>query len=147
MRLQNLNEINKFGKLKSKMFAVKVKWGKEVFKNVEIDTTEDPILFRAQLFALTGVQPDRQKILCGGIALKEETWNISLKNVSIYVQSHWNSLNDKVTLQGAVILLLGTKEDVPVEPVDKPKFIEDMNEAELAQAVSTTQIHPFNENI
>lgn len=33
-------------------------------------------------------------------------------------------------------MLLGTREEVPIEPVEKPKFIEDMNEMELAQAVS-----------
>jgi ubiquitin carboxyl-terminal hydrolase 14 len=31
--------------------------------------------------------------------------------------------------------LLGTREEVPTEPIEKPKFIEDMNEAELAKAV------------
>lgn len=40
-------------------------------------------------------------------------------------------------LQGAVILLLGTKEEVPKEPVERPKFIEDMNESEIATAVCT----------
>lgn len=40
--------------------------------------------------------------------------------------------------QGAVILLLGTKEEVPTEPVERPKFVEDMNEEELASAVRTS---------
>lgn len=36
-----------------------------------------------------------------------------------------------------MILVMGSKEeDVPVEPVEKTKFIEDMNESELASAVS-----------
>jgi hypothetical protein len=64
------------------LVPVKVKWGKENFPNVEVNTDEEPILFKAQLFALTGVQPERQKILCKGIALKEEEWNLQLKNVS-----------------------------------------------------------------
>lgn len=39
-------------------------------------------------------------------------------------------------LQGAVILLLGTKDDlIESEPIERPKFIEDMNESELASAV------------
>lgn len=38
--------------------------------------------------------------------------------------------------QGAVILLLGTKEEITdAEPIERPKFIEDMNESELALAV------------
>lgn len=32
-------------------------------------------------------------------------------------------------------MLLGTREEITSEPQDKPKFIEDMNEAELAQAI------------
>lgn len=40
---------------------VKVKWGKEAY-DVELDLKEDPEVFKAQLFALTGVTPDRQKV-------------------------------------------------------------------------------------
>lgn len=97
-------------------FTVKVKWGKENFPNVELNTDEEPMLFKAQLYALTGVQPDRQKILCKGISLKDDEWNMPIKN-------------------GTTLLLLGTKEEVPQEPVEKPKFIEDMNESELATAL------------
>lgn len=96
---------------------VKVKWGRENFPNIEVNTDEEPLLFKAQLYALTGVQPERQKVMCKGITLKDEQWNVEMKN-------------------GAVFLLLGSKEEVPQEPVDKPKFIEDMNESELATAVS-----------
>lgn len=39
--------------------------------------------------------------------------------------------------KGLTILMMGSKEeDVPVEPAVKPVFVEDMNEAELATAVS-----------
>lgn len=41
-----------------------------------------------------------------------------------------------------MVLLMGTCDEVPKEPVDKPKFIEDMNESELAQAVSILNCHP-----
>lgn len=68
------------------------------------------------MFALTGVQPDRQKIVCKGVALKDDGWNIELKN-------------------NAVCLLLGTREELLTEPVEKVKFIEDMNESELASAM------------
>lgn len=69
--------------LKRKSFAVKVKWGKESFPDVEVNTDEEPLLFKAQLFALTGVQPERQKIMCKGTTLKDgDEWNLALKNVS-----------------------------------------------------------------
>ena len=66
-----------------------------------------------------GVQPDRQKVIFKGITLKDEEWNVTVK-------------------EGAVILMLGTKDEVPLEPSEeeRPKFIEDMNEAELATAVN-----------
>lgn len=41
-----------------------------------------------------------------------------------------------------MVLVMGSKEeDVPVEPLEKPKFVEDMNEAELASAVSIFSIN------
>ena len=61
---------------------MKVKWGKEVFNDVEVNTDEEPVLFKAQLFALTGVQHTRQKVMVKGVTLKDEDWgNIALKNV------------------------------------------------------------------
>lgn len=67
-----------------KCLTVKVKWGKESFPDVEVNTDEEPLLFKAQLFALTGVQPERQKIMCKGTTLKDgDEWNLALKNVSV----------------------------------------------------------------
>lgn len=65
--------------------SVKVKWGKELFSNVEVNTEEEPMLFKAQLFALTGVQPERQKVMLKGMTLKDDDWgNLKLKDVMIY---------------------------------------------------------------
>jgi ubiquitin carboxyl-terminal hydrolase 14 len=47
-----------------------VKWQKEVFPGVEIDTTQPPIVFKTQLYTLTGVPPERQKIMVKGGILK-----------------------------------------------------------------------------
>lgn len=52
---------------------VNVKWGKEKFDAVELNTEEPPMVFKAQLFALTGVQPDRQKVMVKGGTLKVQT--------------------------------------------------------------------------
>ena len=41
---------------------VTVKWGKETFTDVEANTGDSPLVFKSQLFALTGVPPDRQKV-------------------------------------------------------------------------------------
>lgn len=63
------------------IFLVKVKWGREMFPDIEVNTDEEPILFKAQLFALTGVQPERQKVMCKGGILKDDEWNLQLKDV------------------------------------------------------------------
>ena len=52
------------------LFAVNVKWGKEKFTGIECNTDEAPMVFKAQLFALSGVQPDRQKVMMKGMVLK-----------------------------------------------------------------------------
>jgi len=95
-------------------FKVKVKWGKEVYPDVEVDTGEPPMVFKAQVFALTGVETHRQKIMVKGATLKEDNWDgIKIKD-------------------GCMVLMMGSKEeDVPVAPVEKTNFIEDMSEAEL----------------
>lgn len=50
-----------------------MKWGKEKFDAVELNTEEPPMVFKAQLFALTGVQPERQKVMVKGGTLKVST--------------------------------------------------------------------------
>ena len=47
-----------------------MKWQKEVFEAVEIDTSQPPLVFKAQLYALSGVPPERQKIMVKGGMLK-----------------------------------------------------------------------------
>ena len=66
-----------------------MKWGKEVFNDVEVNTDEEPVLFKAQLFALTGVQHTRQKVMVKGVTLKDDDWgNIALKNVTYNLKTH-----------------------------------------------------------
>ncbi|KAG8180460.1 hypothetical protein JTE90_001993 [Oedothorax gibbosus] len=98
-------------------YKVKVKWGKEMFNDVEVDTDDEPIVFKAQLFTITGVPPERQKVMIKGTTLKDETWGtIKLKD-------------------GAAVLLMGTREELPSEPVVKTKFMEDMSDNELHTAL------------
>ena len=61
-------------------YTIKVKWAKEVFNDVEVNTDEEPMVFKAQLFALTGVQPERQKVMLKG-AILDQSWDkMKLKN-------------------------------------------------------------------
>uniref|UniRef100_A0A8C7TEX2 Ubiquitin carboxyl-terminal hydrolase n=1 Tax=Oncorhynchus mykiss TaxID=8022 RepID=A0A8C7TEX2_ONCMY len=64
--------------------SMNVKWGKEKFDAIELNTEEPPMVFKAQLFALTGVQPERQKVMVKGGTLKDDDWgNIKLKNMEM----------------------------------------------------------------
>merc|ERR1719431_2414816 len=76
------------------------------------------MVFKAQLMALTGVQPERQKVMLKGAILSDASW-------------------DKVKVsEGATVLMMGTKdEDMPSQPVEKTKFIEDMDDSELSRAM------------
>lgn len=52
-----------------------MKWGKEKFESIECNTDEPPVVFKAQLFALSGVQPERQKVMIKGAQLKVRLTN------------------------------------------------------------------------
>uniref|UniRef100_A0A2I3GZ81 Ubiquitin carboxyl-terminal hydrolase n=1 Tax=Nomascus leucogenys TaxID=61853 RepID=A0A2I3GZ81_NOMLE len=85
---------------------ITVKWGKEKFEGVELNTDEPPMVFKAQLFALTGVQPARQKVMVKG-----------------------------GTLKGMTLLMMGSADALPEEPSAKTVFVEDMTEEQLASAM------------
>ena len=99
-----------------------MKWGKELFSDVELNTDEEPVVFKAQLFALTGVQPNRQKVMIKGAAIKDDSW----ENVA-------NKMKN-----GATLLLMGSKEeDIPKEvtPAERTQFLEDMDESQIQSAL------------
>lgn len=50
--------------------TVNVKWGGKKLENVEVDTAQPGIVFKTQLYTLTGVPPERQKIMVKGGMLK-----------------------------------------------------------------------------
>lgn len=47
-----------------------MKWSGKKFDDLELNLDEPGLVFKAQLFALTGVEPDRQKIIAKGGMLK-----------------------------------------------------------------------------
>ncbi|KAF3626844.1 Ubiquitin carboxyl-terminal hydrolase 7 [Capsicum annuum] len=60
------------------MVTVSVKWQKEVYPAVEIDISQPPYVFKCQLYDLTGVPPERQKIMVKGGLLKVLKFSASL---------------------------------------------------------------------
>nr|CAB3267544.1 ubiquitin carboxyl-terminal hydrolase 14-like [Phallusia mammillata] len=97
-------------------FKVNIKWGKEKYTDVDLCTEETPDVFRLQLFSLTNVLPERQKLMVKGATIKDEWGNVKLKN-------------------GATLLMMGTAEELPQEPVEKTVFLEDMTDDQLVSAM------------
>jgi ubiquitin carboxyl-terminal hydrolase 14 len=86
---------------------------------VELDPTSTGETFKFQLYSLTGVEPERQKILVKGGQLKDDT--------------DMSTLNAK---PGQAFMMMGTPgEGKPVfeRPKEVVKFMEDMTEEEAAQ--------------
>ncbi|CAI9114281.1 OLC1v1014963C1 [Oldenlandia corymbosa var. corymbosa] len=93
---------------------VSVKWQKEVFPDVEIDTSQSPYLFKCQLFDLTGVPPERQKIMVKGGLLKDD--------------ADWSKVGVK---EGQRLMMMGTADEIVKAPEKGPVFAEDMPEEDL----------------
>ncbi|XP_022723680.1 ubiquitin carboxyl-terminal hydrolase 7-like isoform X3 [Durio zibethinus] len=95
------------------MLTVSVKWQKEVFKAVEIDTSQPPYVFKCQLYDLTGVPPERQKIMVKGGLLKDD--------------ADWSTVGVK---QGQKLMMMGTADEIVKAPEKGPVFMEDLPEEE-----------------
>ena len=49
---------------------VNIKWGKEMLKDIEIDMDSDVLTFKTQVYALSDVPVDKQKIMIKGKIIK-----------------------------------------------------------------------------
>ena len=97
-----------------KNIIVDVKWQKELFKDVSIDLGQPPAVFKMQLFSLTGVPPERQKIMGfkGGLLKDDVLWEkVAPKN-------------------GQKVTMMGTADQAPVAPSQPQTFVEDLPEEE-----------------
>ncbi|XP_031488644.1 ubiquitin carboxyl-terminal hydrolase 6 isoform X2 [Nymphaea colorata] len=103
------------------MPTVSVKWQKELFPAVEIDTTQPPYVFKCQLYDLTGVPPERQKIMVKGGLLKDD--------------ADWNTLGVK---EGQKLMMVGTAEEAVKAPEKNTVFMEDLPEDQQVVAVGHT---------
>ena len=92
---------------------------------VELDPTSTGETFKYQLYSLTGVEPDRQKILIKGGQLKDET-----------------DLSKLGAKPGQTFMMMGTPSESGLMALERPKertkFMEDMTEAEAAKAEGAT---------
>ncbi|KAL6710836.1 deubiquitinating enzyme [Coniothyrium glycines] len=91
---------------------------------VEVDTTSNGETFKYQLFSITGVEPERQKIIVKGGQLKDDADMSKL------------GLKPNQTL-----MMMGTPSgdaNIIEKPKEQVKFLEDMDEAEAAQLEGAT---------
>ena len=56
--------------MEASVLKVNIKWGKTVLNDVELDLNEDVLTFKSQIYALTNVPVDKQKIMMKGKVLK-----------------------------------------------------------------------------
>ncbi|KAI8910872.1 hypothetical protein EDD86DRAFT_189502, partial [Gorgonomyces haynaldii] len=96
---------------------VQVKWNGNKYP-VQIDTAQPGIIFKTQLFSLTGVAPDRQKIMVKGGILKDD--------------ADMSSFGFK---QDQILMMMGTVGELPKEPPKPTQFVEDMSDNQIAEAL------------
>ncbi|KAL8440998.1 hypothetical protein Emag_007536 [Eimeria magna] len=101
-----------------------VKWGTKSF-SVQIDPNEPFDVFQAQLYTLTGVPLERQKILCKGKTLKTD-----------------DDLKAAVSAGAVKLMLMGTAEDKleSKPPPEKTIFVEDLTPAQQAALLREKKI-------
>lgn len=88
---------------------------------LDLDLTQPGEVFKYQLYSLTGVEPERQKILIKGGQLKDDT-DLSTLNLK----------------SGHNFMMMGTPAGKAVQaPKEKMKFLEDMTDAQLAAAAGS----------
>lgn len=90
-------------------YKVQVKWNKQVF-DVDLDTNDSPLDFKTQIFSLTGVEPDKQKIMGKGFIFKDNmSWD-KIKNLK----------------DGFTFMMIGKAGPLPTAPKEKTIFVEDL---------------------
>ncbi|RKO88249.1 hypothetical protein BDK51DRAFT_20633, partial [Blyttiomyces helicus] len=92
---------------------VSVKWSGKKFDDVEVDLSQPGLVFKTQMYTLTGVAPDRQKIMVKGGMLKDDAdmSKLGLKE------------------------MMGTAGELPKAPETQTVFVEDLSDAQIAQAL------------
>ena len=93
------------------MVKVTIKWNKNVYNDVELDTSAPVSAFRQTLQTLTSVPVERQKLMAKG------AWKGMLKDTE--------DLSACKLKEGHTVMLMGTAE-VLEKPKEEVKFLEDM---------------------
>jgi ubiquitin carboxyl-terminal hydrolase 14 len=93
---------------------IRVKWGKQTMDALEVHLEQPVIDLKVQLFSLTNVLPEKQKLLIKGRVM-QDTATLAASGVT----------------DGALLMLMGTAEPF-VEPTESMRFQEDITSEEMA---------------
>ena len=80
-------------------FAIKVKWNREMY-DLEANTALAPDIFKGQLYALTGVPPERQKIMYKARQLGDDWEKFVASGLKV------NSPSSSLLLQNDIVMTL-----------------------------------------
>ncbi|EEA07110.1 ubiquitin carboxyl-terminal hydrolase family protein [Cryptosporidium muris RN66] len=106
---------------------VVVKWNSSIFNDIELSLVDSVEVFKHQLWTLTGVPPERQKLMspCGLLKDNSNLSKLGLKD-------------------GAKIMLVGTSEGNELRaPTNQTVFFEDLTVEERAKILHQEQIMPL----
>lgn len=98
------------------MSSIKVKWNKQEF-TLEIDLFQELGLLRSQLLSLSGVLPEKQKIMLKGKVLNKDDQSLEQLGVK----------------PGMTLMMMGTATEL-VENFEEVKFIDELSAEEKAKA-------------
>ncbi|OCH92576.1 cysteine proteinase [Obba rivulosa] len=98
--------------------AVKIKHAGRVH-DVQLDPDQPPAVFKEAVYQVTGVPPDRMKVMIKGGVLKDDT--------------DWRKVAPK---EGQTFMVIGAAGELPKPPPKPVIFLEDMDDAELAEALA-----------
>ncbi|KAJ3504728.1 hypothetical protein NLJ89_g7782 [Agrocybe chaxingu] len=87
--------------------------------DVQLDPDLPPAVFKDSVYQLTGVPPDRMKVMVKGGVLRDD--------------STWKKIGPK---EGQTFMVIGAAGELPKAPAKPVVFLEDMDDSELAQALS-----------
>ncbi|RDX47629.1 cysteine proteinase [Lentinus brumalis] len=98
--------------------AVKIKHAGKVH-DVQLDPDVPPAVFKDAVYQVTGVPPDRMKVMIKGGILKDDT--------------DWRKVAPKA---GQTFMVIGAAGELPKPPSTPIQFLEDMDDTSLAQALA-----------
>ncbi len=76
-------------------------------------------MFQSDRFALSGVQPERQKIMVKGKIVQDDDWSNVASSMT----------------EGCTLMMMGSADKLPEAPVKPVQFMEDLTEDQLAVAL------------